>query len=88
MTVHVVVLALMASAFTATASVAQRSAAASAPEKSSFNIQLIGYLLPVWFVGIASVILGFALPDPGPSRGHAFGGCAWLEGVLGRPGSA
>jgi hypothetical protein len=58
-TVHGVVLALMASAFTATASVAQRSAAASAPEKSSFNIHLIGYLLPDWFVGIAGMILGF-----------------------------
>jgi hypothetical protein len=49
----------MASTFTATASVAQRSAAASTPEKFSFNIHLIGYLLPVWFVGIASMILGF-----------------------------
>ncbi|WP_353373029.1 hypothetical protein [Mycobacterium sp.] len=53
------VLALMASAFAPTVSVAQRSAAASAPEKFSFNIHLIGYLLPVWFVGIASMILGF-----------------------------
>ena len=59
MTVHVVVLALMASAFTATASVAQRSAAASAPEKFSFKIHLIGYLLPVWFAGIPSMILDF-----------------------------
>jgi len=60
-TVRVVVLALMASGFTATASIAQRSAAASAPEKLSFNIHLVGYLLrrPVWFLGIASMILGF-----------------------------
>jgi drug/metabolite transporter (DMT)-like permease len=60
-TVRVVVLALLASAFTATASVAQRRAAASAPEKLSFSIHLIGYLLrrPVWFFGIASMILGF-----------------------------
>jgi drug/metabolite transporter (DMT)-like permease len=60
-TLHVVVLGLMASAFTATASVAQRRAAASAPEKLSFNIHLVGYLLrrPVWFLGIASMILGF-----------------------------
>jgi drug/metabolite transporter (DMT)-like permease len=60
-TFRVVVLALTASAFTATASVAQRRAAASAPEKLSFNIHLLGYLLrrPVWFVGIASMILGF-----------------------------
>src|SRR6202050_2039093 len=59
--VHVVVLALFASAFTATASVAQRQAAASAPERLSFNIHLVGYLLrrPVWFLGIASMILGF-----------------------------
>jgi drug/metabolite transporter (DMT)-like permease len=51
----------MASGFTATASVAQRQAAASAPEKLSFNIHLLGYLLrrPVWFLGIASMILGF-----------------------------
>jgi drug/metabolite transporter (DMT)-like permease len=61
LTVGVVVLALTASAFTATASVAQRRAAASAPEKLSFNIHLVGYLLrrPVWFLGIASMILGF-----------------------------
>jgi drug/metabolite transporter (DMT)-like permease len=61
MTVRVVLLALMASAFTATASVAQRRAAASAPETFSFNIHLVGYLLrrPVWFVGIGSMILGF-----------------------------
>jgi drug/metabolite transporter (DMT)-like permease len=41
--------------------VAQRQAAASAPEKFSFNIHLVGYLLrrPVWFLGIASMILGF-----------------------------
>jgi hypothetical protein len=60
-TVRVVVLALIASGFTATASVAQRRAAASAPEKLSLNIHLLGYLLrrPVWFLGIASMILGF-----------------------------
>jgi drug/metabolite transporter (DMT)-like permease len=60
-TVRVVVLALMASAFTAMASVAQRQAAASAPERFSFNIHLVGYLLrrPVWFLGIASMVLGF-----------------------------
>jgi hypothetical protein len=59
--VRVVVLALIASAFTAAASVAQRTAAASAPEEFSFNIHLVGYLLrrPVWFIGIASMILGF-----------------------------
>jgi drug/metabolite transporter (DMT)-like permease len=60
-TARVVVLALTASAFTATASLAQRQAAASAPEKLSLNIHLLGYLLrrPVWFLGIACMILGF-----------------------------
>jgi drug/metabolite transporter (DMT)-like permease len=60
-TVRVVVLALIASVFTATASIAQRRAAASAPERFSFNIRLVGYLLrrPVWFLGIASMIVGF-----------------------------
>jgi drug/metabolite transporter (DMT)-like permease len=55
------VLALIASGFTATASVAQRRAAALAPEKMSFSWRLVGYLLkrPAWFVGIASMILGF-----------------------------
>jgi hypothetical protein len=61
MTVRVIVLALIASGFTATASVAQRRAAALAPEKMSFSWRLVGYLLrrPAWFVGIASMILGF-----------------------------
>jgi drug/metabolite transporter (DMT)-like permease len=60
-TVRVVALALMASASTATASLAQRQAAASAPEKFSLNLHLVGYLLrrPVWFLGIACMILGF-----------------------------
>jgi drug/metabolite transporter (DMT)-like permease len=61
MTARVIVLALIASGFTATASVAQRRAAALAPEKMSFSWRLVGYLLkrPAWFVGIASMILGF-----------------------------
>jgi drug/metabolite transporter (DMT)-like permease len=60
-TARVIVLALIASGFTATASVAQRRAAALAPEKMSFSWRLVGYLLrrPAWFVGIASMILGF-----------------------------
>jgi drug/metabolite transporter (DMT)-like permease len=60
-TARVVVLALIASGFTATASVAQRRAAALAPERMSFSWRLVGYLLrrPAWFVGIASMILGF-----------------------------
>src|ERR1700728_758478 len=61
MTARVILLALVASGFTATASVAQRRAAALAPEKLSFSWHLVGYLLrrPVWFVGIARMILGF-----------------------------
>jgi drug/metabolite transporter (DMT)-like permease len=61
MTLRVIVLALIASGFTATASVAQRRAAAPAPENLSFSWHLVGYLLrrPVWFLGIASMILGF-----------------------------
>jgi drug/metabolite transporter (DMT)-like permease len=62
MNVEVVTLALLASCFTAMASVAQRRAAAPAPESLSFNVHLVGYLLrrPVWFLGIACMILGFA----------------------------
>jgi drug/metabolite transporter (DMT)-like permease len=61
MTGRVIVLALIASGFTAAASVAQRRAAAPAPEKLSFSWHLVGYLLrrPVWFLGILSMILGF-----------------------------
>ena len=57
-TARVIVLALIASGFTPPASVAQRRAAALAPEKMSFSVQLVGYLLrrPAWFVGIASMI--------------------------------
>jgi drug/metabolite transporter (DMT)-like permease len=61
MTAEVVVLALAASTFTALASVAQRKAAAPAPGELSFSWRLAAYLLhrPVWFLGIASMILGF-----------------------------
>ncbi len=61
MTVEVVILALTASGFTALASVAQRRAAAPAPGEMSFSWRLAGYLLhrPVWFLGIASMIIGF-----------------------------
>jgi drug/metabolite transporter (DMT)-like permease len=60
-TLEVVVLALTASGFTALASVAQRRAAAPAPGEMSFSWRLAGYLLhrPVWFLGIASMIIGF-----------------------------
>ena len=61
MTVEVVALALTASACTALASVAQRKAAAPAPGELSLSWRLAAYLLhrPVWFLGIASMILGF-----------------------------
>ena len=61
MTVQVVGLALAASGFTALASVAQRWAAKPAPDELSFSWRLAGYLIhrPVWFLGIASMILGF-----------------------------
>ena len=55
------VLALTASVFTALASVAQRRAAAPAPSENGLGLHLVHYLLhrPVWFLGIASMILGF-----------------------------
>ncbi len=55
-------LALTASVFTALASVAQRRAAAPAPGENGLGLHLVHYLLhrPVWFLGIASMILGFA----------------------------
>lgn len=61
MTAISVVMALLASWFTAVASVAQRRAAAPAPGDLTFTPGLIGYLLrrPVWFLGIAAMILGF-----------------------------
>jgi drug/metabolite transporter (DMT)-like permease len=59
---EVVALALTASVFTALASVAQRRAAAPAPGKDGLGLHLVHYLFhrPVWFLGIASMILGFA----------------------------
>lgn len=59
---EVVALALTASVFTALASVAQRRAAAPAPGENGLGLHLVHYLLnrPVWFLGIASMILGFA----------------------------
>jgi drug/metabolite transporter (DMT)-like permease len=63
MPLEAVILALAASVFTAIASVAQRRAAALAPGQLSFRWHLVGYLLhrPVWFLGIACMILGFVL---------------------------
>jgi drug/metabolite transporter (DMT)-like permease len=56
-----VILALAASCFTALASVAQRQAAAPAPGDLRLSLRLISYLMkrPVWFLGIACMILGF-----------------------------
>ncbi len=56
-----ILLALVASSFTALASVAQRRAAAPAPGELSFSWRLVGYLLhrPLWFVGIGCMIFGF-----------------------------
>ncbi|MGA3146657.1 MAG: DMT family transporter [Acidimicrobiales bacterium] len=61
MTAEVVVLAITASGFTALASVAQHRAVAPAPGELSFSWRLIGFVFhrPVWFLGIASMIVGF-----------------------------
>lgn len=56
-----VVLAVVASVFTATASVLQRLAAAPAPGELRFSWRLVAFLVhrPLWFLGIVSMILGF-----------------------------
>ena len=56
-----VLLALAASVFTATASVAQRIAAAPAPGELTLSWRLILFLIrrPVWFLGILCMIAGF-----------------------------
>lgn len=56
-----VVLALVASVFTASASVLQRLAAAPAPGELRFSWRLVAFLLhrPMWFLGIVCMILGF-----------------------------
>lgn len=56
-----ILLALVASLFTATASVAQRVAAAPAPGELSLSWRLVLYLIrrPVWFFGILCMIAGF-----------------------------
>jgi multidrug transporter EmrE-like cation transporter len=56
-----VVLALVASVFTASASITQRFAAAPAPGELAFSLRLIHYLIrkPVWFIGILCMIAGF-----------------------------
>lgn len=60
MTVEIL-LALVASLFTATSSVAQRVAAAPAPGEITFSWRLLTFLLhrPVWFFGILCMIAGF-----------------------------
>lgn len=54
-------LALVASLFTASASVLQRVAAAPAPGELRFSWRLVAFLVhrPLWFVGILCMILGF-----------------------------
>ncbi|MHB1584126.1 MAG: DMT family transporter, partial [Acidimicrobiales bacterium] len=56
-----ILLALVASLFTATASVAQRVAAAPAPGELTFSWRLLTFLLkrPIWFLGIVCMIAGF-----------------------------
>lgn len=56
-----ILLALVASLFTASSAVAQRLAAAPAPGEISFSWRLLGFLLrrPVWFLGILFMIAGF-----------------------------
>jgi drug/metabolite transporter (DMT)-like permease len=56
-----ILLALVASLFTATSSVAQRVAAAPAPGELTFSWRLLLFLLrrPVWFLGILCMIAGF-----------------------------
>jgi drug/metabolite transporter (DMT)-like permease len=56
-----VVLALVASVFTASASVTQRFAAAPEAGKLSLSLRLIRALIhkPIWFIGILCMILGF-----------------------------
>jgi len=56
-----ILLALVASLFTATSSVAQRVAAAPAPGEISFSWRLVLFLVrrPVWFFGILCMIAGF-----------------------------
>ena len=56
-----ILLALVASLFTATSSVAQRVAAAPAPGEITFSWRLLLFLLrrPIWFLGILCMIAGF-----------------------------
>lgn len=60
MTVEIL-LALVASLFTATSAVAQRVAAAPAPGEITFTWRLVVYLLrrPMWFFGVLCMIAGF-----------------------------
>jgi hypothetical protein len=56
-----ILLALVASVFTASASVAQRAAAAPAPGDLRFSWRLVAFLVrrPVWFVGVLCMVGGF-----------------------------
>lgn len=59
--VLVIVLALVAAALNACASVLQRRASADEPDERAFSIQLLLNLVskPVWLAGIAAMLLGF-----------------------------
>lgn len=59
--IYGVVLALVASVFTASASVTQRFAAAPADDETAFRLKLLRNLIrkPIWFIGILCMILGF-----------------------------
>lgn len=59
--IYGVLLALVASLFTASASVTQRFAAAPAPDEVAFSLKLLRSLIrkPIWFIGILCMILGF-----------------------------
>jgi drug/metabolite transporter (DMT)-like permease len=58
-----VVIALLASLFTATSSICQRLGAAPAPGGDGFSVRIILYLIrqPIWLAGVLSMILGFVL---------------------------
>jgi drug/metabolite transporter (DMT)-like permease len=66
-----ILLALVASLFTATSSVAQRVAAAPAPGEIQFSWRLLTFLLrrPVWFLGIVCMIGGFVFQVAALHRG-------------------
>lgn len=75
-----ILLALVAGLFTASASVAQRAAAAPAPGELRFSWRLVVYLMrrPVWFFGILCMIGGFVFQ----LAALHFGGLSLVEPVI------